>query len=50
MAKQYWGGKSEYIDKAHDISSEIVIAVAMVWDTRISVTPSVWHDNVVIIF
>ena len=44
-----WGGKSERVDKAHDICGEIVIAIAVGWCAGIPVTASIRHDNVVIL-
>ena len=33
----------------YDIGGEIGIAIAVVWNARVPVAPSIWHDNVVIL-
>ena len=36
------------IDKAQNIISEVIIEIALVWNAGVTMTPSIWHDNIVV--
>src|SRR5579872_1691125 len=48
MTNHYWADQAKRIDKAHDVGSEVVIPIAMIWNARVPMSSSIWHNKIVI--